>query len=235
MGYSSKHSTTVGLILNTRTGSISPQFHCVYDNLFTSVPNAESGGLFAEHEFDATSWARLLESGVERVVDDEGEAPPLHPEWEPEGPPPRPNSRDLPQQPADAIPGPVTPPRQTVPTPILRPPTHGTPTRQPLVEVREQSPIVRGNRRVIFDDDPVVRRLPDEFDAEFDQNHHDTPEIEPQTPDFDPEFADFDPEFDRQPRSPQPRRSIRERRPNPKFRGEEWTNYQKGRPATQKI
>ena len=227
MGYSSKHSTTVGLILNMRTGSISPQFHCVYDDLFTTVPNADSGGLFDPNVFDATSWARLIESGVERVVDDDGEAPPLHLDWEPEGSPPRPAPRDLPRLP-DTTPVPVTPPRPMVPTPILRPPTHGTPNRPPLVEVREGSPIVRGNRRVIFDDDPVVRRLPDEFEAEFDQNIPETPEFEPPNPDFDPEP-------DRHVRSPQPRRSARERRPNPKFRGEEWSNYQKGRPATQKV
>ena len=115
-------------------------------------------------------------------LNDEGEAPPLNPEWEPEGSPPRPVPRDRSRLLDDARPVPVTPPRQAVPTPILRPPTHGTPQRPPLVELREESPIVRGNRRVIFDDDPVVRRLPYEFDAEFEQNDPQFPEIEPRPP-----------------------------------------------------
>ncbi len=37
MGFSPKHSTLVGLILNLRTKSITPQFHVVFDDSFTSV------------------------------------------------------------------------------------------------------------------------------------------------------------------------------------------------------
>jgi hypothetical protein len=43
LGYSKDHSTTIGLILNNATGHISPQFHVVYNDVFTSVPNAEHG------------------------------------------------------------------------------------------------------------------------------------------------------------------------------------------------
>jgi sporulation-control protein spo0M len=35
-GHSAQHATTVSLILNPRTSYISPQFHCVYDNMFDS-------------------------------------------------------------------------------------------------------------------------------------------------------------------------------------------------------
>ena len=37
MGFSRFHSVLVGLILNPCTGSISPQFHVVYDDLFSTV------------------------------------------------------------------------------------------------------------------------------------------------------------------------------------------------------
>ena len=37
MGFSRVHSTLVGLILNHSTGSISAQFHVVYDDMFTTV------------------------------------------------------------------------------------------------------------------------------------------------------------------------------------------------------
>jgi len=37
LGFSKTHSSTVGLIRNLRTGSITPQFHCVYDSEFETV------------------------------------------------------------------------------------------------------------------------------------------------------------------------------------------------------
>ena len=37
LGFSKEHSTTVGLVRNLASGKISPQFHCVYDDLFHTV------------------------------------------------------------------------------------------------------------------------------------------------------------------------------------------------------
>ena len=37
MGYSSQHSSTVPLILNLTSGSISPQYHVVFDDAFSTV------------------------------------------------------------------------------------------------------------------------------------------------------------------------------------------------------
>jgi hypothetical protein len=39
LGYSKEHSSTIGLILNLRTGYMTPQFHVVYDDLFQTVSN----------------------------------------------------------------------------------------------------------------------------------------------------------------------------------------------------
>jgi len=86
LGFSEEHSTTVGLILNPQTGRISPQFHCVFDDWFSTVA-APLGNDF-EAAFDADSWARLIESGLERVEFDDTDAsgrplpvPQLHDEW----------------------------------------------------------------------------------------------------------------------------------------------------------
>jgi hypothetical protein len=89
LGISPNHSSTIGLILNFRTGHVSPQYHVVYDDEFTTVPNAESGGLFnAERPFNAEQWQQLVEAGTERVlVDDDDELPPLHRDWQPPPPP----------------------------------------------------------------------------------------------------------------------------------------------------
>eukprot|EP00804_Cyclotella_cryptica_P004231 CCRYP_014566-RA/>CCRYP_014566-RA protein AED:0.69 eAED:0.69 QI:0/-1/0/1/-1/1/1/0/214 len=39
VGFSPHHSTSVPLILNLRTQHISPQFHVIFDNAFTTVPS----------------------------------------------------------------------------------------------------------------------------------------------------------------------------------------------------
>ena len=81
LGPSPDHSSTIGRILNLRTGHISPQFHCIYDDLFSTVPNAETGGIQDETHFHAMNWERLVEAGSERRVeveyDDRGHRLPL--------------------------------------------------------------------------------------------------------------------------------------------------------------
>jgi hypothetical protein len=90
LGVSPSHSSTIGLILNLRTGYVSPQYHVVYDDEFTTVPNSESGGLLnGARPFNADEWHRLVEAGIERVVvDDDDVLPPLHRDWELPLPPP---------------------------------------------------------------------------------------------------------------------------------------------------
>ena len=39
MGFSQSHSSDVPIILNLRTGHISPQFHVVFDDTFSTVPS----------------------------------------------------------------------------------------------------------------------------------------------------------------------------------------------------
>jgi hypothetical protein len=58
----------------------------VYDDLFTTVPNAESGGLFRDEPFDPATWDRVVQSGIERAIDSEDEqeglrVPELSDEW----------------------------------------------------------------------------------------------------------------------------------------------------------
>ena len=90
LGVSPVHSSTIGRILNLRTGYVSPQYHVVYDDLFSTVPNAEAGGIFEVQSFDQATWARILQSGHERAfpVDREHDEfghllplPDLHADW----------------------------------------------------------------------------------------------------------------------------------------------------------
>lgn len=44
-------------------GHMSPHFHVIYDNLFSIVLNAETGGLFdLKYDIQAQSWAQLIEA-----------------------------------------------------------------------------------------------------------------------------------------------------------------------------
>ena len=85
LGVSPSHSSTVGLILNIATGYVSPQYHVVYDDLFSSVPNAETGGALQPDVFHGSFWDQLVASGLERLDDgdyaDEPDPPPLHHDW----------------------------------------------------------------------------------------------------------------------------------------------------------
>ena len=48
LGHSPSHAGSVALILNPRTGHVSPQFHVVFDNNFTTVPYMDSCEIFIE-------------------------------------------------------------------------------------------------------------------------------------------------------------------------------------------
>ena len=43
LGFSWNHSSNVGLICNLRTGSITPQFHFIVDQKFTTIPGGQGG------------------------------------------------------------------------------------------------------------------------------------------------------------------------------------------------
>ena len=73
LGPSQDHSSTVGRILNLNTGHISPQYHVVYDELFSTVH-----GHLDDDVFDETMWNELIRlHGVERLteLDEAGQIP----------------------------------------------------------------------------------------------------------------------------------------------------------------
>ena len=66
LGKSSAHGNNVGLILNIETGYISPQFHVVYDEFFTTVPTS-----IDLDQFDQATWDSLIATGLEQVPHDD--------------------------------------------------------------------------------------------------------------------------------------------------------------------
>ena len=74
LGASPLHASTVGLILNPRTGNISPQFHAVYDDYFETVHSSE--------DEEPQSWPELVTFQTFRNdIDDEDYVPLLADEW----------------------------------------------------------------------------------------------------------------------------------------------------------
>ena len=71
LGFSKRHSTTVGLIRNLKTGSVSPQYHVVYDDLFHTIPNIENGGIDSQEHPENINWDELISTGREFYLDTE--------------------------------------------------------------------------------------------------------------------------------------------------------------------
>jgi hypothetical protein len=64
LGLSQKHASEVPLVLNLGTGSITTQFHVVFDDIFTTVPSIERETEPPEH------WVEIcLENSTHIIVD----------------------------------------------------------------------------------------------------------------------------------------------------------------------
>jgi len=60
LGHSKDHAGNVAMVLNLRTRHVSPQFHLVFDNTFSTVPYLDS--LVAP-----PNWDNLVKNHVERI------------------------------------------------------------------------------------------------------------------------------------------------------------------------
>jgi hypothetical protein len=79
LGMSKRHASTIGLIWNLKTGAVSPQFHVVYDNLFTTIPLIPKPD---EEEPEPKNWEELLTFSRDKVETEDGqELPLLHEDW----------------------------------------------------------------------------------------------------------------------------------------------------------
>jgi hypothetical protein len=76
MGFSKFHSSLIGLVLNKSTGTITAQYHCIYDDAFTTVPSASG-------DIDKAAWTTLIScpSARLRIILDEDTDVTLHDEW----------------------------------------------------------------------------------------------------------------------------------------------------------
>ena len=63
VGFSPVHSSLVPLVLNVRTGKISPQYHVVFDDKFTTVNSLPSNKTLDEQ------WSRIFKLDKEFYLD----------------------------------------------------------------------------------------------------------------------------------------------------------------------
>ena len=78
LGWSPRHASTVPLVLNLQTGSVSPQFHVVIDDWFTTV---SSDGDDPDEPLDGNVWTTLLMDHRVEVYFDERTELELDDEW----------------------------------------------------------------------------------------------------------------------------------------------------------
>ncbi len=64
LGFSPYHASSIPLVLSTTTGLVSPQFHVVYDDYFSTTKCLETNVL-------PTNWSNLLETSSFKYVDDD--------------------------------------------------------------------------------------------------------------------------------------------------------------------
>ena len=62
VGHSSLHDGSVALVRNLKTGLVSPQYHVVFDDDFSTVLSLRSG-IIPKH------WAQLVENSREKCTD----------------------------------------------------------------------------------------------------------------------------------------------------------------------
>jgi hypothetical protein len=82
VGYSKIHASNVGLILNPMTGRISPQYHVLFDDFFTTVRSVDDT---RDPVFEDIDWNRMIQLlGTDTYFEeaDVDYVPPVSAEWE---------------------------------------------------------------------------------------------------------------------------------------------------------
>ena len=62
LGHSPSHAGSVALVMNTKSGFVSPQFHSIFDDNFETVPHLRAGTV-------PENWAKLVASSKENSIE----------------------------------------------------------------------------------------------------------------------------------------------------------------------
>ena len=78
LGWSPMHASTVPLVLNLVTGHVSPQFHVLFDDWFTTVSSSD---MALEDDFNSKQWTELFNNGKFQIAFDNDDPIELDDEW----------------------------------------------------------------------------------------------------------------------------------------------------------
>jgi len=78
LGWSPKHAATVPLILNLTTGHVSPQYHVLFDDWFSTVDSSDQS---SEDAIESQQWEELFDNGRFQVAFDDDDPIELDDEW----------------------------------------------------------------------------------------------------------------------------------------------------------
>ena len=81
LGFSKSHASTIALIRNCRTGSVTPQFHVVFDEWFQTLPSV----IDPQQVTIPNAWHNLIQFSRFKFFDEDGDPrnlpPDLADEW----------------------------------------------------------------------------------------------------------------------------------------------------------
>ena len=143
VGFSRVHSSDVPLVLNTKTGNISPQYHVVFDDTFSTVesltPAEDPPPFWNEIGLDESVYSTY----VHRIPLDPGDSTVLHQEWLTDA---EIEARTRTQVRDVSVRGTFTPPTFTPPSsnpsPVLPPAPSTVPTDVPTTLVEPSHPTI---------------------------------------------------------------------------------------------
>ncbi len=99
VGYSPSHASSVALVLNCKTRYISPQFHLLFDDFFSTVKGVD---VSLAPDLESFDWETFIQHHrPEKYYDEDDELPPLH--WDDESVPQREKARPPPSHSIDDI------------------------------------------------------------------------------------------------------------------------------------
>jgi hypothetical protein len=154
LGFSKEHSSSVALVLNPRTGKISPQFHCVFDDFFETVRGLSD---IDDVNLDDVDWDTFFKlTGTDKYFDEEEPPPNLDDEW-----------NLIPDSPDDTMPissegdrksegVPDVVPISTTPSPLSA--SEGVPVSSPPV-AHLPSVKIESNDVIVLDDDELPQAV----------------------------------------------------------------------------
>jgi hypothetical protein len=151
LGLSPRHAATVPLVLNLETGNVSPQFHVVFDDWFSTVNAADTS---PDDSIDDEQWTELFMNERFKAHFDDEDPVELEDEWltqleqqerhekavakvqrnqhdSQQGQPPM--AADLPNNPLPPVPSMLPGEHSVTPAPMQEPPVPSAPTETPAV------------------------------------------------------------------------------------------------------